>query len=79
MTRTPSIGVPASQPLLRVHQTSCAYHVQFGKQVAAAREREAGRQQATTGGGAEIRWPRVIINMGPPCSTPLLLSVPCAL
>lgn len=21
-------------------------------------------------GGAEIRWPRVIINMGPPCSTP---------
>lgn len=72
MTRTPSIGalVPASRPPLRVHQTSSAYHVQCGKQVASARE--SGRQAAGhRGGGAEIRWPRVIINVGPPYSTPL--------
>lgn len=31
----------------------------------------SGQAAGHRGGGAEIRWPRVIINMGPPCSTPL--------
>lgn len=73
MIRTPSIGalVPASQPLLRVPPDFLRLPCPV-REAGGGSEGESGRQAAGHhGGGAEIRWPRVIINMGPPCSTSL--------